>query len=482
MVLVHLDLGIGGAERLVVNIALSLLALGHDVTIVTTHHDPLHCFEETRGEGALAGKVVVVGDWLPRQILGFGTALCSNFRMVYASVFVLLRSNLKPNVVFMDGVSIPLPLYLWAGIPTIFYCHYPDMLLCSSSSRSSFVGKAYRSLLDTAEEWTTACATTILVNSLFTKETFRRTFTELSGLVVPQVLYPTLEETHDREEHTLPEYLVPNQYLESGKPGRFNMFVSLNRYERKKRVELALEALAILKKDDPAQSGVRLLLVIAGGFDERVAENVQYLGELQSAAEKLGLRWSFPTPGSSCTLDNIDVIFRVSISATEREGLLRNASALLYTPENEHFGIVPLEAMRSGTPVIAVNNGGPVETIIHENTGYLCNQTPKSFADAMKEFLGAQATALSMADKNSIVRSLASNTMGDAGRLHVKKHFTAKAMRDGLEACLKNTHLQSLSTQQHQKIYGNKCLTLLSLAVACLVAIFIRIVAVVVVP
>ena len=38
----------GGAERLVVDAALGLQKLGHTVDIYTSHHDPSHCFEETR--------------------------------------------------------------------------------------------------------------------------------------------------------------------------------------------------------------------------------------------------------------------------------------------------------------------------------------------------------------------------------------------------------------------------------------------------
>lgn len=57
--------------------------------------------------------------------------------------------------------------------------------------------------------------------------------------------------------------------------------------------------------------------------------------------------------------------------------------ALLYTPDREHFGIVPIEAMYEGTPVIAVNSGGPKETVIHGKTGFLCSQTAKSFSEAM---------------------------------------------------------------------------------------------------
>ncbi|KAF8128270.1 hypothetical protein EV363DRAFT_1452000 [Boletus edulis] len=47
---VHPDLGIDGAERLVVDAALGLQALGHTVDIYTSHHDPNHCFDETRDD------------------------------------------------------------------------------------------------------------------------------------------------------------------------------------------------------------------------------------------------------------------------------------------------------------------------------------------------------------------------------------------------------------------------------------------------
>lgn len=46
--IVHPDLGIGGAEKLVVDAALGLQARGHQVELITSHHDPKHCFEPTR--------------------------------------------------------------------------------------------------------------------------------------------------------------------------------------------------------------------------------------------------------------------------------------------------------------------------------------------------------------------------------------------------------------------------------------------------
>ena len=42
VVFLHPDLGIGGAERLVVDAAVALKRRGHTVTMVTSHHDPVY--------------------------------------------------------------------------------------------------------------------------------------------------------------------------------------------------------------------------------------------------------------------------------------------------------------------------------------------------------------------------------------------------------------------------------------------------------
>lgn len=48
IVFLHPDLGIGGAERLVVDAAVSLQNRGHRVVIFTSFCDPGHCFDEAR--------------------------------------------------------------------------------------------------------------------------------------------------------------------------------------------------------------------------------------------------------------------------------------------------------------------------------------------------------------------------------------------------------------------------------------------------
>lgn len=71
------------------------------------------------------------------------------------------------------------------------------------------------------------------------------------------------------------------------------------------------------------------------------------------------------------------VRFIRSFTDAEKRQLLKECTAVIYTPSHEHFGIVPLETMASVRPVIAVNNGGPLETVIHKETGFLCEPSAK---------------------------------------------------------------------------------------------------------
>jgi alpha-1,3/alpha-1,6-mannosyltransferase len=52
----HPDLGIGGAERLIIDAAVGLQNRGHKVTIFTSHCDPKHCFDEARDGTARSSR------------------------------------------------------------------------------------------------------------------------------------------------------------------------------------------------------------------------------------------------------------------------------------------------------------------------------------------------------------------------------------------------------------------------------------------
>lgn len=49
--IIHPDLGIGGAERLVVDAAIAMRMSGHQVQFVTNHFNPKHAFVETKEFG-----------------------------------------------------------------------------------------------------------------------------------------------------------------------------------------------------------------------------------------------------------------------------------------------------------------------------------------------------------------------------------------------------------------------------------------------
>lgn len=67
--------------------------------------------------------------------------------------------------------------------------------------------------------------------------------------------------------------------------------------------------------------------------------------------------------------------------------LLAGAKGLIYPVENEDFGIVPVEAMAHGVPVIAHQSGGPLETIVAGETGiFFEDLTTAGLVKALRKF------------------------------------------------------------------------------------------------
>lgn len=63
------------------------------------------------------------------------------------------------------------------------------------------------------------------------------------------------------------------------------------------------------------------------------------------------------------------------------------AKFCVYAPVLEPFGLVPLESMACGVPVIGVREGGVLESIVHEQTGLLVERNPQRFAEAIQYLL-----------------------------------------------------------------------------------------------
>jgi len=101
----------------------------------------------------------------------------------------------------------------------------------------------------------------------------------------------------------------------------------------------------------------------------------------------------------------------------ELKELYTNAKAVLF-PGDEDFGLVPLEAMASGTPVVAYKSGGALETMLDGQTGeFFSEATSESLQAAMqkvehkkysKEVLIAQAKEFSRAEFEKKIRQAVS--------------------------------------------------------------------------
>jgi glycosyltransferase involved in cell wall biosynthesis len=80
--------------------------------------------------------------------------------------------------------------------------------------------------------------------------------------------------------------------------------------------------------------------------------------------------------------------------------LYNQAEIVVYSPYLELFGLVPLESMACGTPVVAVKEGGVRETVIHKKTGLLVDRDEELFADAVTKMLSKDYKRYDMGKKS----------------------------------------------------------------------------------
>ncbi|KAL7539109.1 hypothetical protein ACHAXR_009036 [Thalassiosira sp. AJA248-18] len=512
VVFIHLDLGIGGAESLVINLAKANLRRDHgadgqkadkssdksadtpspsgSISIYTTHCSPTHCYDEVKPPaGPLSSYVHVRGSWIPRKFYFGGTALCSALRMLYLT-YRAMKENPRANAFVIDVLPTGVPYlaeYCNVNAGVLFYCHFPDKLLTRDSvngetevddgkgstiflQRLDQLKRIYRWVLDTTEEWTMSYSDLIVVNSKFTRGEVEKVF---PSLFLPQnnsanienttnsgingervkVLYPAIESSLSKERKAS----IGNSNRADREKTEYKMsgpIVSLNRFERKKNVALLLHAYdLLLERTSKGDTTANLPpLIIAGGYDPLNVENVEHLSELRVLADEILDRYNLPrstvcSPSRSSTstdddalevqdssgrpnphLQNASIAFHPSISNAKRTQLLSSASVWCYTPHREHFGIVPLEAMNAGVPLVAIRSGGPMETIVDGVTGYLVDY---SAGDAMSASPRENPTVKGFA--NAIFKLLSSpsrsKVMGQRGRERVDQAFGMETFR-----------------------------------------------------
>lgn len=108
---------------------------------------------------------------------------------------------------------------------------------------------------------------------------------------------------------------------------------------------------------------------------------------------------------------------------TEKELIIiyNQSIATLCTSRLETFGLVPLESMACGVPVIATNVGGHRETVVDGKTGFLVDFDPKEIADRIRFLIENPTIAMQM---------------GKNARKHVEDHWTWKVILHELDTVL----------------------------------------------
>ncbi|HET9028698.1 MAG TPA: glycosyltransferase [Candidatus Aquilonibacter sp.] len=155
---------------------------------------------------------------------------------------------------------------------------------------------------------------------------------------------------------------------------RKHRIVCLSRLVERKGIADVISALKLLPNTE---------LVIAGGPDRDALWSDPEAARLREIARTLGVE------------DRVDFRGRVERTAVAR--LLRSADLVVCYPWYEPFGIVPLEAMACGVPVVVSSVGGLVDSVVDGVTGlHVEPRSPIALAQAIRTLLQNERLRLNL--------------------------------------------------------------------------------------
>lgn len=172
--------------------------------------------------------------------------------------------------------------------------------------------------------------------------------------------------------------------------------VTVNHLHPRKRIDLFLRASHYARGSVPLATA----LVVGGGPE---------LDALRAMAEELGMQIG------------TDVIFTGAVPERELAAHYALGNVYCHTGREESFGLSVVEALFTGLPVVAVNEGGPRRTVQHGVSGYLVPATPRALGGAIAGLLSDPSRA---------------RMMGTAGQEHVIKEYSWERGVDTLATVL----------------------------------------------
>lgn len=317
----------GGVERMLVEL---IGRSRHDWVVYTHHYAPESTFPEFAD--------IEVRELAPRVSVQreFGPLVRAAARMRGTE---LPADDVDAMLLSSEGLGDLILRRTW--LPAVAYCHTPLKILHDDQTRAALTERSAK------HRWALR-----LLGPLFNTvdrqmwRRYRHVFAN-SAETRRRIVHAGLSPAGDVE------VLRPGVDLDRFTPGaatRPPMLLVAGRIMWQKHIELALQALRAALQGPDAAAVAELELVVAGAVDEK---SRSYLADLEEAAAGLPVRF-VTNPADEQLID-----------------LYRTAHAVLFTARNEDWGIVPLEAMACGTPVVAVDAGGPRESVHHGRTGWL---------------------------------------------------------------------------------------------------------------
>jgi len=338
----------GGIERVLAEL---LARSRHEWTLFTHHYEPEATFPELRDFDVVR--------------LEPGVSVERRFAPVLEAAWRIARTRLpvaghRGLLVSCDGLG---DLVLARStLPAVCYCHTPlkirhDPVAQEGLRERSPVQHRVLQVLgppfDAVDRRLWRRYRHAFANSRATEANLRAAGLAPSGPL--EVLYPGVD--LDRFDTVGPSRNAREPFL-----------LVAGRIMWQKRIELAIAAQASAERD-----GYPGELVVAGTVD---VKSRSYLDELHRHADGLRVR------------------FETDLDDGRLAELYGGATALVFTSPNEDFGIVPLEAMAAGTPVLAVDRGGVRETVLDGRTGWLLPADVGAFAAKFIDVLQMSAAAL----------------------------------------------------------------------------------------
>ncbi|MEE9174716.1 MAG: glycosyltransferase [Thermodesulfobacteriota bacterium] len=312
---------IGGGEKVVLTLARALNA-----DVITTDIDT----ESIRKMGFNDIKIISLGE----------TIKVPPFKQIFAS-FKFATCNFSKDYEFFIFSGNWAHYAARKHKPNLWYCHTPvrafydlrgHVIKDQKTPVHRFIARIWISIHSYFDRRSVKEVDKIVTNSRNTQARIRKYHNRDAVVVYPPI--PVGEFKYNKNDE---------------------FWLSVTRLYPEKRVELQVEAFRYLPEER---------LKIVGGYSrgDHAEKNLGYLLNLPSNVELLG-----------------------SISEEKLKILYADCKGFITTGMDEDFGMTPVEAMAAGKPVVAVKEGGYLETVVDGVTGKLVSPNVSDIKKAIKE-------------------------------------------------------------------------------------------------